>query len=583
MSDDGTIAPVLDEEPGARDGQRTAEIAEHERQFREILEHCPAGLNVVDEDGRLLFHNARLRKLMGYDEEEMHLFDTRRFWHDLDQRARIIETLRAQGGQLLNEEVTWTTKQGGAVHLLLSYVQVAYRGGHISFVGGKRLFWVYDVTALRQREAEIAEHERQFRDILKHCPAGLNVVDEDGRLLFHNARLRELLGYDREEMHLFDTRRLWHDLDHRARIIETLRERGGQLLNEEVVWKTKQGRPVHVLVSYVQVAYQGGQISFAGGKRVFWAYDITALKTAEDARRVSEQRLVEAIESISEGFVFYDAEDRLVLCNSRYRELLYAGHESDVTPGMTFESIIRRSAERGYIKDAEGRVEEWVAERLGQHRDPGEPQVQRRGDGRWIMVSERRTEDGGTVAVYSDITELKQREESLSEKSAALEALSGKLAKYLAPQVYNSIFTGRQDVAIASKRKKLTVCFSDIAGFTEITDKMEFEDLTQLLNHYLTEMSKIALQYGATIDKYVGDAIMMFFGDPESRGVKEDALACVTMALAMQKRIGELAGAGVTPASRRRYAAGSESTLAIARSAISAARTEWTTPSSAAP
>ena len=72
---------------------------------------------------------------------------------------------------------------------------------------------------------------------------------------------------------------------------------------------------------------------------------------------------------------------------------------------------------------------------------------------------------------------------------------------------------------------------------------MESEDLTQLLNHYLTEMSKIALQYGATIDKYVGDAIMMFFGDPESRGVKEDALACVAMALAMQKRIGELAGA----------------------------------------
>ena len=107
--------------------------------------------------------------------------------------------------------------------------------------------------------------------------------------------------------------------------------------------------------------------------------------------------------------------------------------------------------------------------------------------------------------------------------------------------MYNSIFSGRQDVKITSARKKLTVCFSDIAGFTETTDKMESEDLTQLLNHYLTEMSKIALQYGATIDKYIGDAIMMFFGDPESRGVKEDALACVKMGIAMQKRIGELA------------------------------------------
>jgi len=157
------------------------------------------------------------------------------------------------------------------------------------------------------------------------------------------------------------------------------------------------------------------------------------------------------------------------------------------------------------------------------------------------MVSERRTEDGGVVAVYSDITELKQREQDLTEKSNALTALSSKLAKYLAPQVYDSIFTGQQDVKIVSKRKKLTVCFSDLVGFTEITDKMESEDLTQLLNHYLTEMSKIALQYGATIDKYVGDAIVMFFGDPATLGVKEDALACVQMAIAMQQRVGELA------------------------------------------
>ena len=103
------------------------------------------------------------------------------------------------------------------------------------------------------------------------------------------------------------------------------------------------------------------------------------------------------------------------------------------------------------------------------------------------------------------------------------------------------IFTGQQDVKIVSARKKLTVCFSDLVGFTEITDQMESEDLTQLLNQYLTEMSKIALQYGATIDKYVGDAIVMFFGDPTTLGVKQDALACVQMAIAMQQRVGELA------------------------------------------
>ena len=171
------------------------------------------------------------------------------------------------------------------------------------------------------------------------------------------------------------------------------------------------------------------------------------------------------------------------------------------------------------------------------------------------MISERRTLDGGTVAVYSDISELKRREENLAEKSTAMEALSGKLAKYLAPQVYNSIFAGRQEVKITSQRKKLTICFSDIAGFTETTDRMESEDLTHLLNHYLTEMSKIASEYGATIDKYVGDAIVMFFGDPESRGVKEDALACVKMAIAMQRRMTELAERLAGRRNRRRRCA----------------------------
>jgi PAS domain S-box-containing protein len=520
--------------------EQTSKVARQEQQFLDILEHCPAGLNVVDEDGRLLLHNARIRQLFGYDKDELYLFDTRKFWNDLGHRARIIEKLRNREGEVLNEEAVWKTKTGELVPVLVSYPQVAYHGRHIDFAGGKRVAWIYDISALKHREEQLAEHERQFREILDYCPAGLNVVDEDGRLLFHNARVRELLGYSEREMEHFDTRRFWHDLEQREQIIDRLRK-GNQVLNQEVLWKTKGGEPIHALVSYPQVAYRGGHISFVGGKRVLWFYDITGLKKAEAARERSEQRLVEAIESISEGFAYYDAEDKLVLCNSCYREMLHPGEGADFLPGMSFEDIIRRSAERGDVSDAKGNVEEWVAHRLSQHRNPGPPQVQRRSSGRWVMISERRTLDHGTVAVYSDITELKQREENLSEKSAALESLSGKLAKYLAPQVYDSIFAGRQDAKIVSQRKKLTICFSDIAGFTETTDRMESEDLTQLLNHYLTEMSKIATEHGATIDKYVGDAIVMFFGDPESRGVKQDALAAVKMGLAMQRRIAELA------------------------------------------
>jgi len=186
-----------------------------------------------------------------------------------------------------------------------------------------------------------------------------------------------------------------------------------------VVWKNSRGELLSLLISYVQVAYAGGHVAVSGGKRLFWLYDITPLRRAEQARLRSERRLGEAIESISEGFVCYDGEDRLVICNSCYRDLLYPGMEIEMSAGRTFESIVRSAAERGYVVDATGRVEEWVAERLRQHRNPGEPQVQRR-NGKWVMVSERRTEDGGTVAVYSDITELKQREQDLTEKSNSL-------------------------------------------------------------------------------------------------------------------------------------------------------------------
>jgi len=262
------------------------------------------------------------------------------------------------------------------------------------------------------------------------------------------------------------------------------------------------------------------------------------LQEIEGARR----RLIDAIENSSEGFAFYDAQDRLVICNTRYRELLYPGIPLALEPGMEFATIIRRAAESGLIVGAEGRIDEWVKERLTIHRDPGKPRLQQRRDGRWILITERRTGDGGTVAIYSDITDLKQREEELVKKSNALEQLSNQLAKYLSPQVYDSIFSGKQEVKLVSQRKRLTVFFSDLAGFTETTERLESEDLTRLLNHYLTEMSQIAFAHGGTIDKFVGDAILIFFGDPETRGIKEDAVACVKMAIAMRKRMKELEG-----------------------------------------
>ncbi|MDP3171757.1 MAG: adenylate/guanylate cyclase domain-containing protein [Polaromonas sp.] len=118
-----------------------------------------------------------------------------------------------------------------------------------------------------------------------------------------------------------------------------------------------------------------------------------------------------------------------------------------------------------------------------------------------------------------------------------LRDLAQQLSRYLAPQVYQSLFEGSRQAEIRTQRKKLTVFFSDIKNFTASTAKWQPEEVTLLLNSYFSEMSAIAADYGATLDKFIGDAIVIFFGDPQTLGVREDALQCVRMAIAMQKRM----------------------------------------------
>ena len=126
---------------------------------------------------------------------------------------------------------------------------------------------------------------------------------------------------------------------------------------------------------------------------------------------------------------------------------------------------------------------------------------------------------------------------------AANEFLAGvslKISRYLSPQIYKSIFSGQKDVVVHTERKRLTIFFSDIKDFTATTERLQPEALTEMLNEYLTEMSNIALAHGGTVDKFIGDAMLVFFGDPETKGPEEDAKACLRMAVDMQRRLGEL-------------------------------------------
>ncbi|HDY75049.1 MAG TPA: hypothetical protein ENH49_00835 [Candidatus Marinimicrobia bacterium] len=145
--------------------------------------------------------------------------------------------------------------------------------------------------------------------------------------------------------------------------------------------------------------------------------------------------------------------------------------------------------------------------------------------------------DRNTVLFKKLNSEIEEQRALIQQKSEELEALAKKLAKYLSPQVYSSIFSGKRDVRLETYRKKLTIFLSDIVGFTTRTNSMEPEDLTIWLNSYLDSMAQTVLKYGGTLDKFIGDAVLVFFGDPETNGVKNDAVACVKMAVEMQEAI----------------------------------------------
>ena len=153
------------------------------------------------------------------------------------------------------------------------------------------------------------------------------------------------------------------------------------------------------------------------------ALEIERLETeAKNLQEISEARtrLTEAIEAITDGLSLYDAEDRLIVCNSRYKEL-FPSQKNVVVSGTPFEAIVREPAEHGLIPEAVGRVNEWLAERVQRHKHPAGPHLQHRNDGSYIRISEQPTAGGGVVATYTDITELKQREAQLAALVTELE------------------------------------------------------------------------------------------------------------------------------------------------------------------
>lgn len=288
--------------------------------------------------------------------------------------------------------------------------------------------------------------------------------------------------------------------------------------------------------------WQEGEERFFGGI----IRDITERAEMTLALSISEQRMEAILESANDAIISIDATGRIALWNHGAEKIF--GYTSQEMVGEPMTTVIperfRGPHTEGIARVTAGgerHVIGQTVELAGLHRDGREFPIEL-SLATWEADNER-----FYSGIIRDITERKMAEDalqvankSLNEKNDQLEALSGKLAKYLSRQVYDSIFEGKTDVMVQSYRKELTVFFSDIEGFTELTDRLEAEEISGVLNTYLSEMATIADGCGGTIDKFIGDGIMIFFGDPETRGRRRDAIECVGMAIRMKKRLAEL-------------------------------------------
>jgi PAS domain-containing protein/GGDEF domain-containing protein len=298
---------------------------------------------------------------------------------------------------------------------------------------GRMLSYSIDVDDLVQKEQALAEAEQaarqaadRLREAIEAMPAGFELFDAEDRLVLCNARTRA------------EFPRIAHLIDRGITFAELVRA------NAAAGGLADLGIPVETLIAERQrqrAAADGKAKPVNLGHRQYHMHerrtrdggvltvrvDITEERAQRAALDRERERLQDAIEALPDGFALYDAEDRLVRFNQRYRAL-YRESAAAIQPGARFEDILRYGLAHGQYPQAAGREDAWLAERLQAHREPGPPVLTELPGNRWLRIDERRTRDGGSAGVCTDVTALVRREQALERLNRELDDANARLA-----------------------------------------------------------------------------------------------------------------------------------------------------------
>jgi PAS domain S-box-containing protein len=266
-----------------------------------------------------------------------------------------------------------------------------------------------DITERREMAAALEGSNQLLHSVLENLPCGLAVFDADLTLRMSNRAVSRLLALPPHLVQPGRTR--FEDV---VRYCAGRGDHGPAGMPEEIEARVRaivERARGPVLPQRFEHAGPGGITlevrsgPLPGGGFVTTCTDITARRAAEAEAQRAAQLLRGAIDAIDEAFVLYDPEDRLVLCNDRYREV-YATVAHLIVPGARFEDLVRAGVQQGDFADAAGREEAWLAERVAAHRAADSTVIQALSDGRTLRIIERKLPDGHVVGFRIDITEL---------------------------------------------------------------------------------------------------------------------------------------------------------------------------------